>query len=61
MVPPCKQASVCNIYMEVEEKYVPHSFYGKQKTKDNFSTLEIVLLNRHSLKIITTSSVLLTI
>ena len=42
-------------------KYVPHSFYGKQKTKDNFSTLEIVLLNRHSLKIITTSSVLLTI
>lgn len=49
------------MYMEVEEKYVPHSFYGKQKTKDNFSTLEIVLLNRHSLKIITTSSVLLTI
>ena len=59
MVPPCKQVSVCNMYME--EKYVPHSFYGKQKTKDIFSTLEIVLLNRLSLKIITTSSVLQTI
>ena len=47
--------------MYMEEKYVSHSFYGKQKTKDIFSTLEIVLLNRLSLKIITTSSVLLTI